>query len=53
MIAYFDSSVLLAILLNEERYNAARYMWETADLWLSSFLLRIETNVSLRKFRKS
>ncbi|MCL2259739.1 MAG: PIN domain-containing protein [Fibromonadales bacterium] len=52
MIAYFDSSVLLAILFNEERYDAARYMWETSDFWLSSFLLRIETNISLRRTYK-
>jgi len=52
MIAYFDSSVLLTILFNEERYDAARYMWETSDFWLSSFLLRIETNISLRRTHK-
>jgi len=52
MIAYFDSSVLLTILLNQERYDAARYMWETSDFCLSSFLLRIESIISLRRYNE-
>jgi predicted nucleic acid-binding protein len=52
MIVYFDSSVLLTILLNEERYGEACSMWDGADFCLSSFLLRIETCVSLRRVHK-
>ena len=52
MIAYFDSSVLLTILLNQERYEDARSLWENSDFCLSSFLLRIETNISLRRTHK-
>ena len=52
MIAYFDSSVLLTILLNQARYEEACSFWEKADFCLSSFLLRIETNISLRRVHK-
>jgi len=47
MIAYFDSSVLLTILLNQERYSEACSLWDNTNFYLSSFLLRIETNISL------
>jgi len=47
MIAYFDSSVLLTILLNQERYSEAHSLWDNTNFYLSSFLLRIEANISL------
>ena len=52
MAAYFDSSVLLSILFDEECYNKACAIWNGTDLRLSSFLTRIETNVSLRRYHK-
>jgi predicted nucleic acid-binding protein len=52
MIAYFDSSVLLTILLNQERYGEAHSLWNNADFCLSSFLLRIETSISLCRTHK-
>jgi len=52
MIAYFDSSVLLTILLSEKQYDKACSLWNNADFCLSSFLLRIETNISLRRSHK-
>jgi predicted nucleic acid-binding protein len=52
MIAYFDSSVLLTILLNEEQYDKACSLWSNAEFCLSSFLLRIETNISLNRSHK-
>ena len=53
MVAYFDSSVLLSILFDEECYDKACSMWRGADLRLSSFLTRIETSVSLRRYYKT
>jgi len=52
MISYFDSSVLLTILLNQERYDEAHSLWSNTDFCLSSFLLRIETNISLCRTHK-
>jgi predicted nucleic acid-binding protein len=49
MAAYFDSSVLLAILFNEERQDEAYSYWSNASTKVSSILLKIETIVSLRR----
>jgi predicted nucleic acid-binding protein len=53
MVAYFDSSVLLSILFDEECYTRACAIWNGTDLRLSSFLTKIETNVSLRRYHKT
>ena len=49
MISYFDSSVILAIILDEERQGQALSLWQNAREKTSSILLRIETLVSLRR----
>ncbi|AEF84102.1 conserved hypothetical protein [Treponema primitia ZAS-2] len=49
MIAYFDSSILLAILFNEERQDEAYSYWSDATTKVSSILLKIETIISLRR----
>jgi predicted nucleic acid-binding protein len=49
MLAYFDSSVLLAIILDEKRKAEAVAYWQKADLRFSSLLLKIETLVVLRR----
>jgi predicted nucleic acid-binding protein len=49
MAAYFDSSVLLAILFNEERQDEAYSYWSNASTKVSSILLKIETIISLRR----
>jgi predicted nucleic acid-binding protein len=48
-VSYFDSSVLLAILLNEGRQNEAYSYWTGATIKVSSILLKIETIISLRR----
>ena len=47
-LAYFDSSVLLAILLEEERQEEAYQYWLNS-VKVSSILLRIETIIGLRR----
>lgn len=49
MIGYFDSSVLLAILLDENKKHDAHALWKSADIRVSSILLRIETTIVLRR----
>jgi predicted nucleic acid-binding protein len=49
MISYFDSSVLLSIILDQERQEQALSLWQNATEKTSSILLRIETLVSLRR----
>ena len=49
MIGCFDSSVVLAILLNEERQDEAFKYWNDTDTKISSILLKIETIISLRR----
>ena len=49
MISYFDSSVLLSILFEEERREEAYSYWAEAANRVSSILLRIESVVSLRR----
>ncbi|GHV76305.1 DNA-binding protein [Spirochaetia bacterium] len=50
MISYYDSSLLLAILFDEERQSEADALWRGASDRVSSILLRIESLVSLRRF---
>jgi predicted nucleic acid-binding protein len=49
MLSYFDSSLLLSILLNEQRQDEAYLLWENSEIKVSSILLRIETIVTLRR----
>jgi predicted nucleic acid-binding protein len=49
MIAYFDSSVLLAILLDEKTKAEASAWWSGAEVRVSSILLKIETITVLRR----
>jgi len=50
MIDYFDSSLLMAILLEEDNRHEAKDIWESNEIKVSSILLRIETNISLLRF---
>ena len=52
MFGYFDSSLFLAILLDENRQDEAIYIWKSNPIKISSILLKIETNISLLKFYK-
>jgi predicted nucleic acid-binding protein len=49
MLSYFDSSLLLSILLNEQRQEEAYLLWRNSGIKVSSILLRIETMVTLRR----
>jgi predicted nucleic acid-binding protein len=49
MIGYFDSSVILAILFNEEKQDEALKYWNDTNTKISSILLKIETIISLRR----
>jgi predicted nucleic acid-binding protein len=49
MLTYFDSSVLLAILLDEKRKSEALKLWNNASIRVSSILLRLETITVLRR----
>jgi predicted nucleic acid-binding protein len=48
-LSYFDSSMVLAILLEEARKKEAYEYWKNSSISVSSILLRIETIVSLRR----
>jgi predicted nucleic acid-binding protein len=48
-LSYFDSSIVLAILLEEARKKEAYEYWQNSSIRISSILLRIETVVSLRR----
>jgi predicted nucleic acid-binding protein len=50
MISYFDSSLLLAILFDEERQSEAAGLWRESNDRVSSILLRIESLVSLHRY---
>jgi predicted nucleic acid-binding protein len=50
MIDYFDSSLLMSILLEEDRKEDAKNIWENSKIKISSVLLKIETNISLLRF---
>jgi predicted nucleic acid-binding protein len=49
MLYYFDSSVLLAILLDEKRKDKALDLWNEASIRVSSILLKLETITVLRR----
>jgi len=49
MISYFDSSVLLAIILDEETKQEAFNFWKKSQIRVSSILLKIETITVLRR----
>jgi predicted nucleic acid-binding protein len=49
MLSYFDSSIILSILLNEKRQEEAYSLWHNSEIKVSSILLRIETIVTLRR----
>ncbi|MCL2260270.1 MAG: PIN domain-containing protein [Fibromonadales bacterium] len=49
MINYFDSSILLTILMNEPRTEEALAIWRNNNVRVSSILLRFETNIVLRR----
>lgn len=49
MLYYFDSSVVLAILLDEKRKIVATKLWEEATVRVSSILLKLETITVLRR----
>jgi predicted nucleic acid-binding protein len=52
MINYFDSSFLLAILFEENKQNEALRIWKGNPIRVSSVLLDIETNISLKRYHK-
>ena len=49
MLTYFDSSILLAILLDEKRKSEALELWNNATIRVSSILLRLEIITVLRR----
>jgi predicted nucleic acid-binding protein len=51
-LSYFDSSIVLAILLEEARKKEAYEYWQNSSIRVSSILLRIETVVSLRRMHE-
>jgi len=50
IIGYFDSSLLMSILLEESRELEAKKIWKDHQVKFSSILLKIETNISLLRF---
>ena len=53
MNSYFDSSLLLAILFDEKRFDDAWNAWNSSKVRFSSILLKIETNISLQRYYKA
>jgi len=53
MNSYFDSSLLLAILFDEKRFDDAWNVWNSSEARVSSILLKIETNISLQRYYKT
>jgi len=49
LISYFDSSLLLSILLNEARSEEALAIWQNNSVRVSSILFKFEMNISLRR----
>jgi hypothetical protein len=47
-LSYFDSSVVLTILLEEDRKYEAYEYWQNSKMKVSSILLKIETIVTLK-----
>jgi predicted nucleic acid-binding protein len=50
MYGYFDSSFLLTILLGEINQNEALNVWKNTEVRFGSILLKIETNIVLRRY---
>ncbi|MDR2580162.1 MAG: type II toxin-antitoxin system VapC family toxin [Fibromonadaceae bacterium] len=53
MYSYFDSSLLLAILFDEKRFDDAWLAWNSSKVRVSSILLRIEACISLQRHYKT
>jgi predicted nucleic acid-binding protein len=49
ILSYFDSSVILTILLEENKKQEAYEYWQNSKIKVSSILLKIETIVTLRR----
>jgi len=49
MVCYYDSSIILAILLDEPRKPEANELWVSGDTRVSSLLLKLETITVLRR----
>ena len=49
MLYYFDSSIILAILLDEKRKLEAQELWQKSSTRVSSLLLKLETITVLRR----
>jgi predicted nucleic acid-binding protein len=49
ILSYFDASIVLAILLDENKKREAFDFWQNSTIRISSVLLKIETIVSLRR----
>ncbi len=49
MVCYYDSSVVLAILLDEPRKVEAKELWSSGKARVSSLLLKLETITVLRR----
>jgi predicted nucleic acid-binding protein len=49
VVAYFDTSVLLSILLDEAAKDESYHFWTSAETRVSSILLKIETITVLRQ----
>jgi predicted nucleic acid-binding protein len=49
MLCYFDSSILLAMLLDEKRKDEANDLWRGAPARVSSLLLKLEATTVLRR----
>ncbi|GBU24887.1 hypothetical protein R83H12_01522 [Fibrobacteria bacterium R8-3-H12] len=52
MASYFDSSLLLTILLDEAKQKEAYNIWLSEEDKFSSVLLRIETDISIKRYYK-
>jgi len=51
-LSYFDSSILLAIVLDEQKQEEAYSYWQNS-IRVSSILLRIETVITLRRIHET
>ncbi len=49
MLYYFDSSILLAILLDEKRKDSALSLWKSASVRVSSILIKLEAITVIRR----
>lgn len=49
MLYYFDSSILLAILLDEKRKSTALALWNSASVRVSSILIKLEAITVVRR----